>query len=115
MPYWINGTLDQNSSVYRAPHGNGSQNFYIPLILTVRVNGVYQIRSESTVDLYGYLYNRAFNFTDPYWNLITFDDNGAGNSQFLISQMLNIGKYVLVVTTKPSQTAAIFRVRFERI
>ena len=55
------------------------------------------------IDTYGYLYSPAFNLTYPLENLITKDDDSAGNRQFRINETLeaNVNYYLIVTTYEP--------------
>jgi hypothetical protein len=52
------------------------------------------------MNIYGYLYDYSFDPTYPFQNLITYDDDSAGDQQFQISRNQQYAStYVLVVTT----------------
>lgn len=47
-----------------------------------------------------HIYNDSFNPMFPTQNMIAFNDDGGGNSQFMLVIMLEpLAKYILVVTT----------------
>jgi hypothetical protein len=63
-------------------------------------NGLYTISSNSTMDTYGFIYNNSFDRLIPNNNLLTWDNDRAGNKQF--QMLLNFTatyNYILVLTT----------------
>lgn len=62
--------------------------------------GDYIISSKSAINLYGYIYNEAFNPYDPEANLIAKNDDGCDKDQFKLARHLHVNTtYVLVITT----------------
>jgi hypothetical protein len=72
----------------------------------------YTFQSNSSVDLFGSLYNNSFTAASPSVNLITFDDDsGAIFLNFKIVALLQTGvAYVLVVTTSSSNITGSFTI-----
>ena len=74
--------------------------YYEALKFTVSTAGNYTIRSNSTLDTYGYLYNNTFYSNFPSLNKLQENDDGAGANQFLLSMYLQtMTDYILVSTT----------------
>ncbi len=64
------------------------------------------------MDSYGYLYDVTFDPSYPAKNLLTSDNDSAGNGQFRISRSLLPGRrYVLVVTTDTIGVTGSFWIR----
>lgn len=86
-------------------------NFYCEIIEIHTIElGQYIIISNSTLDLYGYVYdNSNFTLVDLSVNAIAANDNSACNKQFKISieQRLNI-PLILIVTTKQQNEHDLF-------
>jgi hypothetical protein len=91
--------LTTNSLTYTRYQANGRY-YYEAIRISVSGYGLYTLQSNSTVDSYGYLYLNEFNPLNPRKNLITDDDDGAGNSQFSITYVLQPNDiYILIQTT----------------
>ena len=74
--------------------------YYEALKITVSTAGNYTIRSSSPLDTCGYLYNNTFDTTYPSRNMLQFNDDDAGSTQFLLSMWLQtMTDYILVATT----------------
>jgi len=99
----FSGTLSLSSPTFYRPSGGSYLSYYYQAVQTrTYIGGTYTLRSTSStgLDTYGCLYSTSFDPTYPYKNLVTCDDDGGGNLQFLISRYLSSGQtYVLVVTT----------------
>ena len=68
--------------------------------MTTSTSGAYTLKSSSSIDTYGCLYQGSFDPSIPSRNLIACDDDSGGSRQFLITRsLLSGGIYVLVVTT----------------
>lgn len=79
--------------------------------MTVSASATVTLISNSTEDMYGYLYNNTFNPLYPQLNLLSEDDDGASNDQFYIQMALDpYVSYVLVVTTFSANVTAPFEV-----
>lgn len=74
--------------------------YYESYLVTVPVTGYYLFTSISSINTYGYFYATNFSACSPSTNLITYDDDSGGSSQFQITMsILANTPYVLVVTT----------------
>jgi hypothetical protein len=63
------------------------------------------------MDTRGYIYNGTFYPSSPTTNLIQGNDDGAGNSQFLLAVTLQAGvPYTLVVTSHSASVTGSFSV-----
>ncbi|CAF1575460.1 unnamed protein product [Rotaria sp. Silwood1] len=77
--------------------------YYQSIDLNISKDGYYTIRCYSNIDTYGYIYNKTFNYYSPSENILSFNDDYGGNSQFMFNMFLNsLTKYILVVTTYSS-------------
>jgi len=74
------------------------------------VNNLYNFKSNSTIHLYGYLYNNSFTQQSSE-NLLTFDNDNDGDGEFYFSYYLEFQKeYILVVTTRYANTTGPFTI-----
>lgn len=74
--------------------------FYEAIEVTISVSDMVQFISNSTADMYGYLYNGTFDPFYPPMDLAIEDDNSAPNNQFSFNVTLDSSRaYILVVTT----------------
>jgi hypothetical protein len=75
----------------------------------VNTTGTYTFKSSSTIgDTFGYLYQGNFYPSYPSINIVTRDDDGAGNGQFQFTADLRSDiTYILVFTTySPGSTGS---------
>lgn len=80
--------------------------------MTISISGTYSLRSVSSIDTYGYLYNSLVDLSDPLLNLIASDDDNGGDYQFLFSAYLSsTSTYVLLVTTYNPRVTGSFSIR----
>ena len=78
-------------------------------MLTVSTSGNYTIQSNSSIDTYGYIYNNTFNPANRTLNMLQSNDDGAGNTQFLLSLWLQtMTNYIVVATTYSAITTGSF-------
>ncbi len=97
-----------NSQRYGRTECSSSWNDYYEAIqVNVITSGSYTFSSDSSVDIYGYLYTDHFNPFNLSENLLSEDKFGCGNTQFkLVYYLQSNATYVLVVTTyEPSVTS----------
>jgi hypothetical protein len=74
--------------------------YYYPISIRVKTSGTYTLKSSSTFDAYGSLYQTNFDPSSVSENRISGDDDSAGDGQFQLTEYLNSNlKYVLVFTT----------------
>ena len=109
----FSGALTARSSTYVAPISSSTpsnQHYYIVYKIFVNTSGYYAIKSNSFIDLYGYLYQNPFNASRPMVNLLMQDDDSAGFQQFLIQGYLSSSLYNLVVTTYSPRVIGSFSV-----
>ena len=86
-------------------------NYYEAIKINVYTSGNYSIRSNSSLDTFGYLYIDTFDPTFTSSNLLQFNDDGAGSGQFLLSSVLQtMIDYILVATTYPASSTGPFSV-----
>ncbi len=96
----FSSALTTNSLKYSPPHQPTPNHYYELTQVLVGTTGDYTFQSNSTINLYGYLYKNSFNAKNPSMNLITSDNNSGGNKQFLFTASLQLGVvYILLVTT----------------
>ncbi len=105
--------MSSSSPRFTRPNGNtGSQYSYQAVQVIAYTTGTYILKSNSSFDSYGCLYDDSFTPLYPSKNLITTDDDGAGSGQFQISRNLQFGStYILVVTTYSADITGSFTIR----
>jgi hypothetical protein len=98
----IAGTTDRYSRDLCA----SSDYYYQAFEFTVTIDGSYRIQSESTTQMYGYLYRDTFNPSNPLSGLWQENDKNCGKEQLWLNTSLSSNMmYILVVTTfSPGQT-----------
>ncbi len=77
--------------------------------MRVNTTGTYTFKTSSSIaDTYGYLYQGNFYPTYPSYNIVTQDDDAAGNGQFQLTATLRSDiTYILVFTTyQPNNTGS---------
>lgn len=84
--------------------------YYQVIRFTINNNDYYKIKSESNIDMYGYLYFQSFNATSPYTNYQYQDNNSGGSGQFSFLAFLSRGNYTLVATTYASYVIGNFSI-----
>lgn len=85
--------------------------YYEPIEIKSSVTQNVFIKSNSTKDLYGYLYRSSFSTLSPSTNQLASNDDDAGNQQFKINYALTNGtSYILVVTTFYENVVAPFTI-----
>ncbi|CAF4025477.1 unnamed protein product, partial [Rotaria sordida] len=91
--------LTINSPTYDRFGGFGMY-YYEAIMISVPETGYYAVGSNNIINTYGYLYLNSFNPSNIAENLITGDDDKAGNSQFaIVYEFKSMTTYILVVTT----------------
>ena len=106
------GYLSSTGSVFNRPGGVTGDYYYQAVRLVAWGSGNYILSSKSSIDTYGYLYRNLFDPSSPSQNLITSDDDSAGDGQFQISVYLSYGlAYILIVTTHSTNEVGSFSVR----
>ena len=86
--------------VFTRPNWWSGDYFYGRFILSTQTSGTYLIRTNGSLNTYGYLYTAAFDKTSPSASLIAQNDDSAGDGQFRISSELVAGQtYEVIVTT----------------
>ncbi|CAF3377068.1 unnamed protein product [Rotaria sp. Silwood1] len=97
----FSSALTSSSPMFCRTGSCSSSNYYYQaFLLNVSTAGSYSIMSNSSIDTYGYIYNNSFTPSDPSTNMITYDDDGAGARQFLLTiQIDTVARYILVATT----------------
>ena len=92
--------MTKNSAVFNivSPYVGTFKYFYQAIQLHISINGYYFIKSNSSRDIRGYLYNNTFNPNDLSTNLLSQNDNIGGTDQFRIEFTLQeMTRYILVV------------------
>jgi hypothetical protein len=88
-----------------------SRFYYKPINVSVALSGLYDIKSDSDIDTYGYIYEGSFNHLYPSENVLLSDDDTGGNNQFkLIIYLQPITTYILVVTTYKDNVTGAFSI-----
>ena len=74
--------------------------YYEMIVVNISKAGNVTIKSQSSMNTYGYLYENSFDPFDKSSNLLMEDDNSGDNEQFKMTAFLQPSTlYVLVVTT----------------
>jgi hypothetical protein len=95
--------LTSDSLTYIHPTSYGV-NYYEALLVEVIETGKYTIKSNSNMNLYGYIYNGTFSPLDPSTNLFAKDDYSSDYHQLLLTVYLHVNTtYILVVTTSETR------------
>lgn len=80
--------------------GNTYTYYYQAIDIIVNITGNYTLKSNCTMDTYGYLYNNSFDKTKLSLNQVKQDDDSGGNLQFQLISVLRSGmRSILIVTT----------------
>ncbi len=105
--------LTTNSQMY-SRDSRRSNYYYEIMEIKVFEDGIYHLVSESTIDTYGSIYQDTFHPVLPCVNLITQDDDGTCDKQFMVNLYFRaITTYILVVTThSPNVTGSFSIVAF---
>jgi hypothetical protein len=110
MNVTLSSALTVNSRTFIRYDSNSSC-YFETLQITVPTAGQYHIMTTGSLDTYGYLYINGFFTNSTATNLIGFDDDGSGNVNFKLSNVLQPNvKYYLVVTSYSSLTTGAFTV-----
>jgi hypothetical protein len=93
-------TLSCNSATFSRPNGNSVCYYYQAIRIETYTNGTYAFISNSSTNIYGYLYNNSFDPSSPSQNLITpyYESNSDGQFQIAYS-LKSYQRYILVVAT----------------
>ena len=93
-------TLTTESAIYSRGSCLSVNYFYEAIEISTVTGAYYAFWSNSTLDMYGYIYKNTFNPFNPSINLLSQDDNECFNMQFLLRVQLQANTtYVLVATT----------------
>ncbi len=97
------------SSTKYFPRGRREFYYYQAIYVNAVFSNLYEFKSNSTIQLRGYLYNDSFIPQQLSTNLLTSNNDGDG--QFYISSFLEILKgYILVITTRNANTTGPFTI-----
>lgn len=89
-----------SSPLFARPDSDDAQCHYDTFDVTVLSTGSYIFKCDSSMDSYGYLYCSNFSAAYSSFNIISYDDENGGRSQFQITADLQPDvTYVLVATT----------------
>ena len=90
-----------NGKYIRDGAPSGSNYYYATVEVRVNTTGTYTFTSSSSIgDTFGYLYQGNFYPTYPSINIVTTDDDSAGQRQFQLTATLRSDiTYILVFTT----------------
>jgi len=91
--------LTEESQIYPRICGKGNY-YYETIQVNVEQAGSYTFDTNSTIELYGYIYENEFDPSYPNKNLITQSNFGCGKFHFQLGSYLEVNTvYILVVTT----------------
>lgn len=113
--YHISSALTGRSPMFcpNGPCSSITTHFYEVFSFYVSTAGFYIITTTSKSNTYGLLYHSAFDATSPRENLISADDNNAGDQQFAVAKHLQLGtRYYIVVTTSRDDEMSRFVLNF---
>jgi hypothetical protein len=98
--------LTTKSEVYARTGCDGSNYYYAAIQMNVIESGCYSVESNSTIDIYGYIYKNNFDPFNPTKNLLSQNDGNLNNTQFkfMISLQVNTTYVLVVATYQPSVT-----------
>jgi hypothetical protein len=103
--------LTLNSGTFSRNGVDGSIYYYNAIEVQVQTTGAYTFKSSSSFDTYGYLYRGNFSPSNPSFNLMLSDDDGAGSNQFQLTGNLQSNiKYILVFTTYSQRVTGPFNI-----
>ena len=106
--------LSQINPVFRRPPRMSLlPYYYAAFYINVNTTGYYNISSftRSRLDTVGYIYNNTFDAEVPTENLLLWNDDDAGDGQFLLSLFIETTvKYILVVTSFYSNQTGTFSI-----
>ncbi|CAF3781097.1 unnamed protein product [Adineta steineri] len=107
----ITGRLSSSNPVFRRPGGSSGYFYYQAIQVTVSTSGRYSFISTDSMDSFGCLYSDSVDPSYPSQNLISTDDDGAGNHQFRINATLQSTRtYVLIVTTFDANKMGVYTI-----
>lgn len=110
VPSTYMSALTKDSSTYSRICRTGSYH-YETVEVNVEQNGVYGFRCNSSIILYGYIYENTFDPFHPDGNLLMSSNHTCSIYEFEIVVYLQVNiKYVLVVTTSVPYTQGPFSV-----
>ena len=94
-------SLTMASPVYIRHLPSALASFYYGAFTVVApISGTYFFGSNSGMDTYGYLYDGPFDANVSITNVVNWDDDSGGNSQFKFSYILRANAtYILIATT----------------
>lgn len=73
--------------------------YYEAIQVNVVETDCYTLMSNSSIDTFGYIYDKTFNPLDPSQNMLARNDDGLDNTQFQFSIYLRANtSYILIVT-----------------
>ena len=103
--------LTSSSGTFSRDGGSGTMYYYHAIEVRVNTTGTYTFKSSSSFDTYGYLYQGNFYPSYPSYNIISRDDDTAGNSQFQLTASLRSDiTYILVFTTYSERITTAFSI-----
>lgn len=99
--------------VFNRPNADANKNYLFEAIqISVASTGNFIITSHAFFDAVGYLYENSFDPYNPSMNLLAWDDNSGGKTDFRITSTLASGsKYILVITTSQPSVNGIYMIR----
>lgn len=91
--------MTKDTPVYSRVCGKGKYHYEI-IEVNVQQNGSYRFESNSTIELFGYIYRNDFDPSFPNENLITQSNFSCGKFHFQVGGYLEVNTiYTLVITT----------------
>ncbi|CAF3347565.1 unnamed protein product [Rotaria socialis] len=92
--------LNNSNSTLTRCGGHGQSYYYQTFRVTVSSAGIYKFISNSSIDMFGYIYKNGFSPISVATNLLAYDNENAGSSRILLVLPLqSTTTYYLLVTT----------------
>ena len=111
MKLTYNSVLGKNKQAFPRDLCGTSKYFYEAIRISVSFDGYFTFCSNSSIDIYGYIYKNTFDPFDLESDLIASDNNGCGEQQFRLCLFLQANiSYILVVTTDAEDVTGPFSV-----
>jgi hypothetical protein len=99
-------SLTEMSPSFTRYLGTSTGYYYILLKLNVPKSGMYNIRTDSHMDLFVYIYHTQFSSSNPQSNLIAYSNQCGGRKQFQSMITLDNERdfYIVISTSFPDMT-----------
>lgn len=111
LQFTYTSSLTIRSKTYSRDKCRSSDFRYQAIQINITTSGYCSFESNSSMNMYGYLYQNSFDPANPFLNLLLKDDNACRNNQFSLTTYCQANSsYVLVVTTYNPNVTGIFSI-----